>query len=350
VETLHDTHRDWAFYRAASKKMLWPHIPTEYRQELEGIADGARAQGIHVDVWDIVALNAMQELPGYYVPWLDAQQHKTVPAGAHPASHCSAFIATGQWTKDGKITMAHNNWTTYAEGERWTMIFDIKPTHGYRIIQDGEPGVIVSDDDFGINSAGIMSTETTISDFKGWNPNGIPEFVRARMALQYGGTIDQYVALMEKGNNGGYANDWLIADNRTGEVARLELGLKVHRVWRTKNGFFVGANFPSDPKEIKEETDFNPNDPTSSMNARHKRWDELMAQYKGRIDATLAKKFLADDYDAWEGKIDPDERTLCGHIDNSPRGVPQWDSPPYDRNRRGAPPSHRVVPQIEPGV
>ena len=318
VETLHDTHRDWAFYRAASKKMLWPHIPTEYRQELEGIADGARAQGIHVDVWDIVALNAMQELPGYYVPWLDAQQHKTVPAGAHPASHCSAFIATGQWTKDGKITMAHNNWTTYAEGERWTMIFDIKPTHGYRIIQDGEPGVIVSDDDFGINSAGIMSTETTISDFKGWNPNGIPEFVRARMALQYGGTIDQYVALMEKGNNGGYANDWLIGDRKTGEIAYLELGLKYTHLWRKTDGFFVSSNFARDPDVLRYETPgFNYNNLSLGSNARRVRWHELMAEYKGKIDVHLAEQFMGDDYDTWTHKESPDQRTLCGHVEFS---------------------------------
>ena len=33
---------------------------------------------------------------------------------------------------------------------------------------------------------------------------------------------------MLDGNNGGYANDWLIGDNKTGEIALLELGLKNH--------------------------------------------------------------------------------------------------------------------------
>ena len=28
------------------------------------------------------------------------------------------------------------------------MIFDIVPTHGYRMLIDGFPGIIVSDDDF----------------------------------------------------------------------------------------------------------------------------------------------------------------------------------------------------------
>ena len=50
------------------------------------------------------------------------------------------------------------------------MIFDIQPEHGNRILMDGFPGVITSDDDFGVNSAGMMITETTITQFEGWDP------------------------------------------------------------------------------------------------------------------------------------------------------------------------------------
>src|ERR1039458_3463065 len=96
--------------------------------------------------------------------------------------------------------------------------------------------------------------------FSGFDPNGIPEFVRGRKALQYSSSIDDYVRIMLDGNNGGYANDWLIGDRKTGEVARFELGLKDHQVWRTKDGYFVGSNFPSDPKLTKEETKFDPRD------------------------------------------------------------------------------------------
>ena len=34
---------------------------------------------------------------------------------------------------------------------------------------------------------------------------------------------------MLDGNNGGYANDWLLGDSKTGEIAQLELGLKAYR-------------------------------------------------------------------------------------------------------------------------
>jgi hypothetical protein len=194
---------------------------------------------------------------------------------------------------------------------------------------DGFPGVIVSDDDFTINSAGLMITETTITGFSLYDAKGIPEFVRARKAMQYSNSIDDFVRIMLAGNNGGYANDWLLADNKSGEVARFELGLKIHRVWRSKDGYFVGANFPSDPELIKKETNFKVDDPSSSMNARHKRWDELMAQNKGQIDIVLAQQFIADHQDSYQNKQEANERTLCGHLEDSPRGMPAWDRAPY---------------------
>lgn len=334
LENLHSTRRNWAFYREAAKTQLWPHIEPEYREELEGIARGVESKGSKLDLWDIVALNGGIELPQYYLPWLEKQSGKHEQAANHPSilpdGHCSAFIATGSYTKDGKIVIAHNNWSSYAEGARWTVMFDIVPTHGHRILMDGAPGIITSQDDFGVNDAGLMITETTITQFEGWNPNGIPEFVRSRKAMQYASSIDEYVAIMRKGNNGGYANDWLIGDRKTGEIAYLELGLKNTPLWRSKDGYFVSSNFARDPKLIATETSgFDPKNMLSSPNARHVRAEQLIHQWRGRIDVELAEKFLSDHVDSYTGKVNPDGRSLCGHIDRDPHGVPVWDDGPY---------------------
>ena len=322
----HESKRPWSFYRETAEKMLWPKIEEEYRQELQGIVAGLASRGVKADLWDVVALNAMEELPDYYVPWLDAQQGKT--PRKNPGS-CSAFVATGSYTTDRRIVMGHNAWTNYIVGARWNIVFDITPSHGYRMFMDGLPGVIVSDDDFGVNANGLMITETTITGFHGFDPDGIPEFVRARKAMQYAGSIDDYVRIMLDGNNGGYANDWLLGDNKTGEIARFELGLKVHSVSRTKDGYFVGANFPSDPKLIAAETTFDPSNPASSPNARRVRWEQLMAEHRGAIDLERGKMFEADSYDAYEKRDGPTERSLCGLVDTSPRGIPEWDWGPY---------------------
>ena len=331
LEAEHSTKRDWGFFRDAGRTILWPHIDAEYQKELQGIADGAASKGVNLDVWDIVAMNAQIELTQYYVPWLDKQEHAQ---GLRPddgpeikaPGNCSAFIATGSYTKDGKIVIAHNNWSSYAEGSRWVIVFDIQPEQGHRILMDGLPSVITSQDDFGINDAGIMATETTITQFIGWDSKGKPEFVRSRKALQYANSIDDYLATMIKEDNGGYANDWLVGDRKTGEIAYLELGLKHTPVWRKKDGYFVSSNFARDPALIKDETEgFDLRDMGSSPNARRIRWEQLMAANKGKIDVPMAEQFLADHEDTFLREKKADQRTLCGHADVAREGIPVWE-------------------------
>jgi hypothetical protein len=315
LEMTHDTGRDWEFFRRTARQVLWPKIDPEYQAELQGIVDGLHARKTKLDLDDIVAFNAFSELPDYYVPWLNQQVHAENTAQSNPPGHCSAFVATGSWTKDGQIVMAHSNWTTYIEGARWNIIFDIVPEQGNHILMDGFPGAIASDDDFGINSAGMIVSETTISNFHGFDPNGKPEFVRARKAMQYAGSIDEYVQIMLDGNNGGYANDWLLGDRKTGEIARFELGLKHHKLWRTTDGYYSGANFPSDPELIRDETNFDPNDLSNSSNARRIRWDQLLIPNRGKIDVAMAQTFLGDHYDTFTKTDGPDKRTICSHYE-----------------------------------
>jgi hypothetical protein len=322
----HDTNQNWQFFRDAARDMLWPKVPPEYREELQGMSEGLAAHGVKLDTLDLTVLNAWMELSPYWFKWRQGQQGKT--AQIYPAERCSAFVATGAYTRDGRPVMGHNLWSGYAEGERWNMLFDIHPKEGNRILMDGFPGLIHSGDDFGVNSAGMMITETTISRFSGFDPNGIPEFVRARKAMQYASSIDDFARIMSEGNNGGYANNWLVADRKTKEIASLELGLKNVTLLRTMDGYFVGSNFPVNEKLAREETDFAMTDYSESANARHVRWDQLMSENKGQIDVIVAQKFLSDHYDTFERKTDPDERTLCGHIDLSPRGAKPWE-PPY---------------------
>jgi hypothetical protein len=326
LEQTHDSKKDWHFFRHAAQTMMWPHIEQEYREELQGITEGAKAGGVTLDLWDVVALNAAEEWT-YYVEQYDKQHGVKSSASLVAPEHCSAFVATGSYTSDGKIVIAHNNWTNYLDGERWTIIFDIVPSRGKRILMDGFPGAIHSADDFGINSAGIIITETTISRFSGYDPAGIPEFVRARKAMQYSTSIDDFARMMKEGNNGGYANDWLVGDIGNNEIASLELGLKNVTLERKKDGYFVSSNFPINQKLIREETAFDPNDMSLSANARHLRWNQLMAENKGKIDLAAAERFEADHYDTYASKNEPSERTLCGHIDLSARGSEPWQAP-----------------------
>jgi len=112
LDSTHRTRRDWNFFRETSRKVLWPHIEEEYRQELQGITDGVRARGVQLDLDDIVALNGALEIPDYYVPWLDKREHAQNAPKLSSPGNCSAFAATGSYTKDHGIGSAHNNWTS----------------------------------------------------------------------------------------------------------------------------------------------------------------------------------------------------------------------------------------------
>jgi hypothetical protein len=325
----HLSGKDWAFYREAVKKMdFWGKIDKEYQDEITGISEGLRAKGKHYDITDLVVLNGNIELSQYYVPMLN--NRKKPGSGDNKApGNCSGFIATGAYTADGQIAIGHNNWTDYMGGERWNVIADIVPETGNHFIMDCMPGLIHSGDDFVVSASGIVITETTITGFKGFDEKGIPEFVRARKAAQYSNSIDDFVQIMVSGNNGGYANDWLVGDLKTNEIARLELGLKDHRVWRTKDGIYFGSNFPLDEKLIKDETNFNPDDSTNSPNSRRRRWESLTAQYKGKIDAETGKTIEGDSYNELTKAREASRCVIAGRVDTDPKGCPEWDWAPF---------------------
>ena len=104
----HGSGRDWAFYRKAAEDMLWPKIEPEYRQELQGIVDGLRARtGSTLDVYDLVAYNAFEELPDYYVPWLDKQRRSR----RRRTSRAPATAARSSRPAAGRRTAA-SSWPT----------------------------------------------------------------------------------------------------------------------------------------------------------------------------------------------------------------------------------------------
>ncbi|HKC36770.1 MAG TPA: C45 family autoproteolytic acyltransferase/hydrolase, partial [Chitinophagaceae bacterium] len=172
----HETKRDWDFYRAAAKNFLWDKLDREYKEEINGIVEGLHDKKINYDSLDITAYNAMEELAYYYVPMLD-NQAKAGSGNNKAPGNCSAFIATGSYTKDGKIVIGHNNWTSYLTGQHWNVIADIVPEKGNRMLMDCMPGFIHSGDDFVVSSNGMLLTETTITQFMGFDTSGIPEFM-----------------------------------------------------------------------------------------------------------------------------------------------------------------------------
>lgn len=303
--------KDWTWFRETAYKLYWGKLDLEYRQEIQGIAEGAKSKGSSVDFKDVLAINAHIELGDYYLPWLQAQEQHTQIISKAPMA-CSAFVATGSATADGKVVMGHNFWWSPFLGGRWRVLETVKPANGHVFLMDTLPGFIHSGTDWAQNDQGILINETTISGFAGYDPNGIPEFQRMRKAAQYSSSLDDVVRYFKTGNNGGYASTWLMADIKKNEIGKLELGLKNVVFSRKTDGAYIGANFPEDPKLIEEEaTGYSPS-PTNVCELRKARWMDLLAKNKGKVDAEMAKQFLGDSYNVRTGKYDGHGSALCG--------------------------------------
>lgn len=316
-----DTGEPFQTFVDAAMRLFAERIDKEYLDEIGGIAEGARSAGVDLSFEELLAWNGYMDLLQSWWPSHLAALHPQAGVKlwkGRRGHHCSAFIATGSYTRGARVVMAHNSWDRYAAGDAFNVIFDIQPTRGHRMLMQGLPGCISSLTDFWQTSAGLMITETTISSFAGFDEQGAPEFFRARKASQYADSIDDWCALFAQDNNGGYVNSWLLGDARDGKIARFELGLRHRGFEHTRDGFYCGFNTATDLKIrnqecVGEAEDYND---VRRNGARRVRWMQLAESLRGTIDADTAKTMIADHYDVYLGQGDnPCSRTLCGHLE-----------------------------------
>ena len=336
---LEDFGKPWSFFIEASKTALKPTIMQhfhEFYEEMEGIAEGCKAGGTETTIDEIIAWNNNITLLDCWYPSTQAVSGgPKLGSEGGAKDRCSAFVANGDYTEDGKIVIAHNSFVQYMDGQFYNVILDITPTKGHRIIMQTAPCCIWSGTDVFITSKGIMGTETTIGGFNAYE-NNYTISCRIRQAMQYGNNLDDYVEILLKGNSGDYANAWLFADIHTNEIMRFELGLKYHDVKRTKNGYFYGCNFAFSP-EIRnlECSDTGYCDVRRHQGSRQVRIPDLMEEHKGKINIEVAKKIISDHYDVYLHKINPCSRTVCAHYDLDAREYMSDPSRPKPFQARG---------------
>jgi len=311
----YQTALDWQWLVQKGGKMFNSKIDTENMEEIDGIVEGMKAAGVLTSRDEIVTYNGSTELMGY---WWPTVKDTISPNAPDPKKEsCSSFIATGSMTADGGIVLGHNTMSSFYY-PLCNIIMDILPDKGSRILMQSEAGLIHSETDFFITSAGLVGSETTIGGFFPFNEKGIPEFARMRHATQYASTIDEWCEIMKTGNNGGYANAWLIGDINTNEIARLELGLKYIGFEKKKDGYFVGSNVAEDLRILRFETKTSEMDIKNSSIARRVRWKQLMKGNVGKINLEMGKSFEADHFDTYLNTNTPSLRTLCSHPDLDP--------------------------------
>ena len=339
---MHDTGHSWEHYIEICKEKFTPKIMQDFPEiyeEMKGIAEGCNAAGTSITLDEVIAWNNSIVLLGYFYPEKN-KNSKNIPnvqkEGGGIEDRCSAFIACGDYTTDGQIVCAHNSFVPFVDGQYYNIILDINPSEGHRILMQTCPGWIWSGTDFFVTSKGIIGTETTIGGFNQFELNN-PISCRIRKAMQYGDTLDDYVNILLDKNSGGYANSWLFGDTNTNEIMRFELGLKYHRVSKTKNGYYFGCNVAFDPKIRNLEcTNSGYCDIRRHQGARQVRLPDLIDKHKGKINIEVAKKIISDHYDVYLEKQNPCSRTICSHYDLDPREYMSQSDRPKPFQPKGA--------------
>ena len=308
--------QQWEQYRTTANALFLRGFDREILEEMRGIAEGASDAGAkwlnrRIDLMDIVVANVTVELGtlasavATTATGLEGLSFdKPAYAGGKPdrvVEHCSAFAATGPATRDGKMVIGHITWWPLTLAEQTNVMLDIKPAAGHRMLIQSYPGGIESGTDWYQNDAGVVLTETTINQTP-FSAQGTPIAFRARMAIQYGGNIDEVVKYLGAHNNGLYTNEWLIGDAKNNEIAMYELGTNRARLWRSSKdewfggtpGFYWGDNNPKD-LDIRLE---NYPDPKGGSDyipyvpyVRDLAWLNLYQTHQGQIDEQFA--FLA---------------------------------------------------------
>jgi len=327
--------KTWDFFieagKTALKDKIMKHFPEIY-EEMEGMAKGCSANGTITSVDEILAWNNYFTLLDSWYPTMGVDDDGKSGAGGREGGgvqdRCSAFIAVGDYTDDGKIVVAHNSFSNFVDGQYMNTILDIKPDKGHRMLMQTCPGWIWSGTDFFVTSKGILGTETTIGGFDVYE-NNYTIACRIRKAMQYGNTLDDYERILLDGNSGDYANSWLFGDINTNEIMRIELGLKYHNTERTKNGYFVGFNAAYDPRIRNLECNNSGfDDIRRHQGARRVRLTDLMDENKGKLNIDLAMKLIADHYDVYLNKENKCSRTVCSHYElDSREYMSQADRP-----------------------
>ena len=274
--------------------------------------------------------------------------------GLGSGDKCSAFMAVGEdYTKDGQIVCAHITFDDFMSGQFDNIILNLQtsppgtqnPTSADMLMQTF-PGGIFSSTDFFNTSFGFIGTETTIGGFDSFELKA-PICFRARKAMQYGKTLDDYVSYLTEHNSGDYANTWFIGRVKKTEsdppekIMHLELGRRFVNKKEISNGYFIGFNACYDPRirniECSNDGFY---DSRRHQGARRIRLEEIMQECKKRgikIDEDVAIKIISDHKDVYLGKeSNPCSRTICAHYDEDEREYMSDPSRPKPNQPRGA--------------
>ncbi len=261
----------WFFKNLYARFRFYPafkrHTPDEYLKEMEGFIWGA-SQGEIKNNYEILMGNAAQDL-----------------ALAGPS--CSAFAAWGEATNDGNMYVGRNlDHAGYIDLAGYQYVGIYVPENGYRFVVHNYPSFIGIMS--GMNEKGIVITSNySIALQEEVTYDGLPYMLMMRQVLQYAGTLEEALDLIQRTPRTIGLN-LMLADPGSGEAVVVELTAN-RMVVRHSDDYICSTNMYQDPYMQQFQASG-----WMSSSLRDNRLVELIEQYWGNIDVGVSRDFLRD--------------------------------------------------------
>jgi len=222
-------------YIAAQSERMEKHFPPEYIEEMKGLVKGLEAAGVTDIAYEDIRTAVTQAEIAHHKPNDPPELNR--PGTAAPAEHCSNFAVWGQWTKDGRLLHGRNlDWNIEDGAQENAVILVWRPKGGIPFMMPGWSGGIGSVS--GMNAEGITIGEmTSVSSEETFD--GLPLMLLMRRVLEKAATLDEAVAIIEKGPR---TTGWnfIMGDGKIPSARALEV-----------DAVSCGVFGPLDPKETE---------------------------------------------------------------------------------------------------
>ena len=132
--TLETFGMTYEWFAEQALKLHRDKIPTRWLEELRGMAEGLTAAGIPTTTDDMIAWNDWMEITGYWWPQNAGKVMSRPLMKTHRKEHCSAIVATGSATVDGKPYLGHESFDEFWSGQYFNVCKRVEPDDGYAFI------------------------------------------------------------------------------------------------------------------------------------------------------------------------------------------------------------------------
>lgn len=307
-----------------------PHLPIEFKEEMAGIADGAKDAGSDVTLEQILLWNTNYDqwciyCHPHYWQCNDEESSNPLVTTRLPGGGCSSFCAWDEWAGgDGKLIFGKNedNFNMPEQLDNRMMVI-ADPNDGFGHAFLTYPGMIGLDG--GVNEDGFeMMTQLNSMQYESMEGCGIGIFTR--LLLTHASTVDDAIKTFQNHPRcAGIA--YHVADAKAKKAAVVETCSKmvsvrhpmpeIKAIWQTNHSNcypgwmgYSGYDMVADQAIVNELDDIftverwqnSLKDPYNfyvQAPSRFERYGQLIHQYYGDITPENAMKILTDRYDPY---------------------------------------------------